>query len=106
MVCGKCKEIGHSFDACINGRKCNLCGEQSHLYEDCPKSFANKLKDNKMAAQHGVPKLNKEKEAVPEVLEGNSNSCPASETGQEHESRNIEVEPVQIIEKENRGQTL
>uniref|UniRef100_A0AAY4B3Y0 CCHC-type domain-containing protein n=1 Tax=Denticeps clupeoides TaxID=299321 RepID=A0AAY4B3Y0_9TELE len=41
LFCGKCREIGHSYENCTNSRKCNLCGETSHLYRDCPKSFAN-----------------------------------------------------------------
>ena len=44
VVCGKCREIGHVFAECPNGRACNLCGGLSHLFRDCPQSFANRLK--------------------------------------------------------------
>lgn len=87
LVCGKCKEIGHNYDDCTNGRRCNLCGETNHLYRDCPKSFANKLKGNKMAAPHIVQtKEQREEEVGPEVLAGNSNSQPASGIGPERGS--------------------
>jgi hypothetical protein len=84
IICRKCREIGHTFEECQNGRKCNLCGESSHLYRDCPKSFANKLKGNKMAApQAEQRKEQREEEVIPEVLAGNSNPQPASGIGQE-----------------------
>ena len=44
LVCGKCRQLGHAFAECPNGRACNLCGKFSHLFRDCPQSFANKLK--------------------------------------------------------------
>ena len=42
--CGKCRQVGHEFAGCPNGRPCNLCGEAGHLFIRCPQSFANKLK--------------------------------------------------------------
>lgn len=58
VVCGKCREIGHTFDECTNGRKCHLCGDLGHLFRDCSRSFANKLKagngnKDKMVAMFG-----------------------------------------------------
>lgn len=101
VICGKCREIGHTFEECTNGRKCNLCGEKSHLYRDCPQSFANKLKANKMAAQpHGGLEREKEREeaepgAGPEVLAGDLNLQPASGLGHRTEQggAGIEVTP-------------
>ncbi|XDV45276.1 hypothetical protein PO909_013396 [Leuciscus waleckii] len=83
LTCGKCRGIGHIFEECTIGRRCNLCGETDHLYRDCPKSFANKLKGNKMAAPpKEQTKEQREEEAGPEVLAGISHSQPASGIGQ------------------------
>ncbi|KAL0150098.1 hypothetical protein M9458_054525 [Cirrhinus mrigala] len=83
LICGKCKEIGHVFEECTIGRRCNLCGDTNHLYRDCPKSFANKLKSNKMAAPPEEQTIKQREEVCPEVLAGNSNFQPASGNGQE-----------------------
>ena len=105
LICGKCREIGHAYEQCPNGRRCNLCGDFNHLYRDCPKSFANKLKADKMATRpHGSEKeKEKEKEveveADPEVLAGDLNLQPASGTGQEvGGGANIQAESQQVLE--------
>ncbi|XP_058600929.1 zinc finger CCHC domain-containing protein 3-like [Onychostoma macrolepis] len=83
LICGKCRGIGHVFEECTIGRRCNLCGDTNHLYRDCPKSFANKLKGNKMAAPPEEQTSKQREEVEPEVLVGNSNFPPSSGIGQE-----------------------
>ncbi len=84
IICRKCRETGHTFEECQNGRKCNLCGESSHLYRDCPKSFANKLKGNKMAALPAEQTIeNKGEGAEQEVLAGFLNPQTSEGIGQE-----------------------
>lgn len=108
LICGKCREIGHSFEQCTNGRRCNLCGETNHLFRDCPKSFANRLKGNKMAAPQNVVEKEQRKEAVPEVLAGNASFQPASGIGQEGgggaaegaESQSVEVRREEAVQSE------
>ncbi len=111
IVCGKCKEIGHIFEECTNGRRCNLCGELNHLYRDCPKSFANKLKGNKMAAPQPQQTEEQREEAVLEVLAGNSKSLPTSRIGQEEGSgaatgveSNVLSEQEKVMEGEESGE--
>lgn len=116
IVCRKCREIGHTFEECPNGRKCNLCGASNHLYRDCPKSFANKLKSNKMAARpHGTEQREEEgdkmaEEAVPDVLEGNSSLQQASGIGRVDEGgANNQVESgaeleVPLLERNEQGE--
>lgn len=84
IVCGKCRAIGHSFEECTSGRKCNLCGAGDHLFRDCPLSFANKLKAQKRQEENGQTEL------VLIDLEGNSNLPPKPVIGGEEANR---VEP-------------
>ncbi|XDV45332.1 hypothetical protein PO909_013448 [Leuciscus waleckii] len=97
LVCGKCKEIGHIFNDCTNGRRCNLCGGSNHLYRDCPKSFANKLKGNKMAAPQSEQTKEQRKEKA-----GNSISQPASGIGEGEEAnpQNEKEDSMEDVEEE------
>lgn len=95
-MCGKCREIGHTYEECPNGRSCNRCGDSDHLFRDCLKSFANKVKANKMAAPPHDQEKEKEGEegAGPEVLEGVLNLQPSSGNGHVVEGgKNERAEP-------------
>lgn len=78
VVCRKCREIGHTFEECTNGRRCNLCGESNHLFRDCPKSFANKLKNKKTKNGSETEEVHVEEKVV-----GNSNFPPKPVIGGE-----------------------
>lgn len=44
VVCGICKEEGHVAAQCVKRKACNLCGDDKHLFRDCPLSFSNRLR--------------------------------------------------------------
>ena len=43
LFCGKCRQTGHTYARCPNGRSCNCCGLTTHLFDACPKSWANRF---------------------------------------------------------------
>ncbi|KAJ8037085.1 Zinc finger CCHC domain-containing protein 3 [Holothuria leucospilota] len=38
--CGKCLQLGHGKPECPNKVRCNLCGEEGHVFGDCPTSYS------------------------------------------------------------------
>lgn len=101
VICNKCREIGHIFEDCPNGRKCNLCGDNAHLYRDCPKSFANRVKANKMVA---ITNMNVANEgAEPKDLNFQRGRVSGGE-GKEAGPITEEMAPDEIVEDNEVGQ--
>lgn len=46
VKCWQCGEFGHKSKECKNNAICNLCGIQGHSFFNCPKSYANRFKNN------------------------------------------------------------